>query len=318
MDSKLSRIENERLKKDLANIQAELASSVSNNDEALGAISDSIEQINTLTAASVDITNDAISLASRVQGSQETSQSLYEVTEGIDRLIRKIASVAEQTKLVALNASIEAARAGEAGRGFSVVADEVKELSQEIKEATLEITGAIKNIDHKSSDLHEDLNGSLEACNAIVSRLQDFQNSMETNRDLSNRSMTVLEGSNDHIFMSLAKIDHVLWKVNTYMSIINEAPVFEFVDHRNCRLGNWYYHGAGRERFSDTPAYREMEQPHSQVHDNTRLVLDLLAASKSDDVDALAAAVTEMERGSENVFRILDAMLEQVVHPGQG
>jgi len=312
MDSQLLRTEHLHLKSDLGNVQQELTGSVSDTDNAVAAINGSIEQLSELTSVSVDITGDAVKLASRVQDSQGTSQSLYEVTEGIDRLIRKIASVAEQTKLVALNASIEAARAGEAGRGFSVVADEVKELSQEIKEATTEITSAIKTIDQKSSALHGELNGSLEACNAIVTSLQAFQQSMESCHDLGRRSIQVLGSSNDRIFVSLAKIDHVLWKVNTYLSVIEGEAVFDFVDHRSCRLGNWYYTGAGRERFSHTPAFRDMEQPHAQVHEGTRRVLDeILRSSSPENVEALQAALDEMQAGSEGVFRVLDAMLEQ-------
>jgi hypothetical protein len=312
MDSRLLRREHLHLKSDLGNIQHELAASVADTEDAVGSINVSMEQLAELTSTSVDITGEAVSLASRVQDSQATSQSLYEVTEGIDRLIRKIASVAEQTKLVALNASIEAARAGEAGRGFSVVADEVKELSQEIKEATTEITSAIKTIDQKSSALHGELNGSLEACNAIVSSMQSFQQSMETCRDLGSNSIQALGTSNDRIFMSLAKLDHVLWKVNTYLSIIEGEAGFDFVDHRACRLGNWYYNGHGRERFSHTPAFREMEQPHAQVHEGTRRVLDeILRGSSQENVAALQAALDEMESGSEGVFRVLDTMLEQ-------
>ncbi|MEE4277748.1 MAG: methyl-accepting chemotaxis protein [Halieaceae bacterium] len=312
MDQKLAETEHDRLQSDLGNIQRELSGSVGNTSEAVEAISKSIEHLNSLTATSIEITGSAAALSTRVQDSQANSQSLYEVTEGIDRLIRKIASVAEQTKLVALNASIEAARAGEAGRGFSVVADEVKELSQEIKEATQEITGAIKNIDQRSTALHEELNVSLADCNAIVENLQSFQAQMESNRDLANRSIVMLEGSNDRIFMSLAKLDHVLWKVNTYRSIINGGAAFEFVDHRNCRLGNWYYSGAGRDRFAETPAYRELEQPHAQVHNSTRSIFDLLTQGASEsDIEALQRAVDEMESGSEGVFRILDSMLDQ-------
>jgi hypothetical protein len=56
----------------------------------------------------------------------------------------------------------------------------------------------------------------------------------------------------DSIFMSLAKLDHVLWKVNTYLSVNMNEPAFDFVDHHNCRLGKWYYEGDGKT-ISPTP-----------------------------------------------------------------
>jgi len=312
MDDQLYRYENERLRDGLGSVQTDLAGCVDANAETTSTIGTSLESLSHLVATSRDIRSSASELSRRVQDSQNVSRSLYEVTEGIDRLIRKIASVAEQTKLVALNASIEAARAGEAGRGFSVVAEEVKELSQEIKEATAEITVAIRGIDQKSSSLHEELNSSAEACTQIAEQIESFHASLEDTSRMGSRSMNLIEQSNDRVFMSLAKLDHILWKVNTYLSILSRHPAMEFVDHRSCRLGRWYYDGAGRERFRDTQSYRELEQPHARVHDGTRHILDLLGRELADeDMHALEQSVRDMEAGSEGVFRALDQMLQQ-------
>lgn len=312
MKESLVRYENEQLKEALTNIQNDLAGCVAGNDKAAERISNSLQQLTELVSVSTEIKYDAALLADRAQTAQSTSQSLNEVTEGIDRLIRKIASVAEQTKLVALNASIEAARAGEAGRGFSVVADEVKELSQEIKEATLEITGAIKGIDQQSTTLHQNLNESAEDANGIVERIELFHQKLDATSQSANESNNALNRSNSGVFMVLAKLDHTLWKVNTYLSVINKTPGFPFVDHRNCRLGKWYYQGAGRENFADLPAFAELEQPHALVHNGTRSVFDLLESGLSDtDSDELEQALQQMEAGSEGVFRVLDKILQQ-------
>jgi len=84
------------------------------------------------------------SLSSEVEGGYKAVQSVTGHTEQISSILQTIESIAEQTNLLALNAAIEAARAGEQGRGFAVVADEVRTLAQRTQNSTEEIRSMIE------------------------------------------------------------------------------------------------------------------------------------------------------------------------------
>jgi methyl-accepting chemotaxis protein len=96
-------------------------------------------------------------LTDNVLDSSHQADGLAERTLSISKILEVIRAIANQTNLLALNAAIEAARAGEAGRGFAVVADEVRSLAQRTSASTTEIEGLINDVQKSTQDTAETL-----------------------------------------------------------------------------------------------------------------------------------------------------------------
>lgn len=92
------------------------------------------------------------SLSSNIGASADAVNNVELKVDGIGSVVDTIRSISEQTNLLALNAAIEAARAGEAGRGFAVVADEVRNLAKRTQDATVEIQGMIEQLQTSAED----------------------------------------------------------------------------------------------------------------------------------------------------------------------
>lgn len=103
-------------------------------------------------------------IAEVISSAAMTVEKLGESSDQIGEIVQVIDDIADQTNLLALNAAIEAARAGEQGRGFAVVADEVRKLAERTTKATKEIADMIKKIQHDTNGAVESINrGTMEA-----------------------------------------------------------------------------------------------------------------------------------------------------------
>lgn len=302
--------ENERLAAGLANIQKNLAESVEFNREVLGEFRQLEDDFGGLVSDSQKISSEIEHLNRTVDESKANTERMGLLMGNIRGLLKAIVSISEQTNLLALNATIEAARAGEAGKGFSVVANEVKELSKQTKGAAEDITNAVAQINAQSTLVNQSMDSSTNLCQEISEIMTRFDERLHATNESNRRSMQRVFGTNDRLFMVLAKLDHVLWKVNTYLSVLKREETFNFVDHHNCRLGKWYEQGDGRTHFSHLGCFKELESPHSVVHNGTRKVFEMLDYDEF-NCPELQKALKLMEEGSEGVFRVLDRMLAE-------
>ncbi len=163
------------------------------------------DQLNGVQQDMMTIKNETVSLEAVISELADSSNQIGEILSVIN-------DIANQTNLLALNAAIEAARAGEAGRGFAVVADEVRKLAERTQHATGEIESIIGSLQQKSNLASVEMTKSVESVQAGVDNIgetnEGFKSAVESVMDLHREMKTVAESVSNQYSTILTVVDN--------------------------------------------------------------------------------------------------------------
>ncbi|WP_239689874.1 methyl-accepting chemotaxis protein, partial [Pseudomonas syringae] len=157
-------------------------------------------------------------LATEVANSTQAMNNLKQESDKIGGVLDVIKSVAQQTNLLALNAAIEAARAGEAGRGFAVVADEVRSLAQRTQKSTEEIEGLISGLQAGTDQVASILEGSRMLTDSSVDLTRQASESLAS----ITRSVASIESMNLQIATAAEEQSAVTDEINRSVTSVRE------------------------------------------------------------------------------------------------
>ena len=258
-------------------------------------------RIDTVQENSRFISESIDKIAQEAQNLTNGATSLNDSVASIGDIINLIKDISDQTNLLALNAAIEAARAGEHGRGFAVVADEVRKLAERTQKATNEVEISIGQLKQNTGEIQDISTLFLENSEVMGNTLSSFFEELDFIIANSHNISNITENITNEIGVGTGKIDHILFKLQAYDFYINDA-VSTLGSEHDCRFGKWL--NINKEKIkSETKTINTTTTHHAIVHQGAKEAVQLWKDKKfTKAIDIMAKVEHSSEVGFEELY----------------